>query len=127
MPEFRLMPKCADEAGAFPTYAAQGMGGPARELPEIAGTQVGQLVLLPVTPEVLHRVEFWGISRKTFHPDFTVQAFQVRPHKLAAVCGNAVPYDEKPALHVTLKVFQEIDYLFGLDRTGVEAKVKVQP
>ena len=45
------MPKGADEEGAFPTNAAQGMGGPARELPEIAGAHVGQLVLLPVTPQ----------------------------------------------------------------------------
>jgi len=120
------MPKGADEAGAFPTNAAQAMGGPARELPEIAGAQVGQLVLLPVTPEVLHRVEFWGISRKTFHPDFTVQAFQISPHKLAAVCGYAIPDDEEFTFDVTLKVLQEINHLLGLDRTGVEAKVKVQ-
>ncbi len=41
--------------------------------------------------------------------------------------GHAVPDDEQLALDVTLKVFQEIDYLLGLDRTGVEAKVKVPP
>src|SRR5271156_181586 len=72
LPEFCLMPEGADEAGAFTSDAAQGMGGPAGELPEIAGAQVGQLVLFPITPEVLHRVEFRCIRRETFHPDFTV-------------------------------------------------------
>jgi len=121
------MPEGADEAGAFTADAAQGMGGPSRELPEIAGAQVGQLVLLPVTPEVLHGIKFRGIGRKTFHPDFAMQTFQVRPDESAAVGGHAVPDNEELALNVTLEVFQEIDHLLGLDCTGVESKVKVPP
>src|SRR5271170_7424533 len=84
-------------------------------------------MLFPVTPEVLHRVEFGCIGRKAFHPDFTVQAFQVLPHKLATVCGHAVPNNEQLSSDMTLEVFQEVDHLLGLDRTGVEAKVKVPP
>jgi hypothetical protein len=121
------VPEGADEARAFPADTPQGMGGPAGELPEIAGAQVGQLVLLPVTPKVLHWVEFRGVSWETFYPDFTVQTFQVLTHESAAVGGHTVPDDEQLALDVTLEVFQEIDYLLGLDRTGVEAKVKVPP
>jgi len=121
------MPEGADEAGAFTSDAAQGMGGPAGELPEITGAQVGQLVLFPVTPEILHRVKFWGISRETFHPDFALQAFQVRAHKSAAVSGYAVPDNQELTLDVTLEMLQEIDHLLGLDRTGVEAKIKVPP
>ena len=56
-----------------------------------------------------------------------MQTFQVCPHQLAAVCGHAVPDNEQSAFDVTLQVFQEIDHLLGLDRTGVEAKVKVPP
>ncbi len=41
LPKFSLMPKGADEAGAFTADTAQGMGGPAGELPEIACAQVG--------------------------------------------------------------------------------------
>ena len=84
-------------------------------------------MLFPVTPQVLHWVEFRGISRKTFHPDFALQAFQVRTDKLATVCGHAVPNNEQLSSDMTLEVFQEIDHLLGLDRTGVEAKVKVPP
>ena len=121
------MPEGADETRTFTADAAQGMGGPAGELPQIAGTQVGQLVLLPITPEVLHRVKFRGISWETFHPDFPFQAFQVCAHESAAVGGHAVPDDQQLALDVMLEVFQEVDNLLGLDRTGVEAKVKVPP
>jgi len=56
-----------------------------------------------------------------------MQTFQVVPHQLAAVGCNAVPDDKKFAFDVTLEVFQEIDYLLGFDRAGVEAKVKVPP
>jgi hypothetical protein len=41
--------------------------------------------------------------------------------------GNAIPDNEQLAFDVTLKVLQEIDHLLGLDRTGVESKVKVPP
>ncbi len=121
------MPKGADEARTFATNAAQGMGSPTGELPEVTGAQVGQLVLLPVTPEVLDRVKFRGIGWETFHPDFTVQAFQVRTHELAAVGGHAVPNNEQLSSDMTLEVVQEVDHLLDLDRTGVEAKVKIPP
>jgi hypothetical protein len=84
-------------------------------------------VLLSVSPEVLYRVEFQGISQETFHPDFTVQTFQVLTREAAAVGGHAVPDDEQLAFDVALEVLQEIDHLLGLDRTGVEAKIKVPP
>ena len=84
-------------------------------------------MLLPVSPEVLYWVEFRRISRETFHPDFALQAFQVRPYQLAAVGGYAIPDNEKFTFDVTLQVFQEIDHLLGLNRTGVETKVKVPP
>jgi hypothetical protein len=121
------MPEGADETGAFTADAAQGMGGPAGELPEIASAKVGQLVLFPVTPEVLHRVKFRGIGRKTFHPDFAAQTFEILTHESAAMGCHPVPNNEQLAPHVTLEVLQEVDYLLGLDRTGVEAKIKVPP
>ena len=127
LPKFSLVPKGADEAGTFTSDSTKCMGCPAGEMPEIAGAQVGQLVLFPVSPEVLYWVEFRRISREPFHPDFTMQTFQVCPHQSAAVSGYSVPNDEQLALHVTLKVFQEVDHLLGLDRTGVETKVKVPP
>jgi len=43
------------------------------------------------------------------------------------VGGHAVPDDEQFSFDVTLEVVQEIDHLLGLDRTGVEAKIKVPP
>jgi hypothetical protein len=84
-------------------------------------------MLFPITPKVLHWVEFRGICWEPFYPDFALQAFQVLTHKSAAMGSHAVPDDEQLALNVTLEVFQEIDHLLGLDRTGVEAKVKVPP
>jgi len=56
-----------------------------------------------------------------------MQAFQVRTDELAAMGGHAVPDDKEFTFDVTLEVSQEIDHLLGLDRTGVEAKVKIPP
>ena len=122
-----MVPEGADEARAFTTDTPQGMGSPAGELPEIAGAQIGQLVLFPVPPEVLYRVKFRGIGGDTFHPDFALQAFQVRTHELAAVGGYAIPDDEQLPSDVTLEMFQEIDHLLCPDCTGIEPKIKVPP
>ena len=84
-------------------------------------------MLFPITPEVFDGIEFWGIRRKSFHPDFAMQTFQVRPHQSAAVSGYAVPDDQQLSSDVTLEVFQEVYHLLGLDRAGIEAKVKVPP
>jgi len=43
------------------------------------------------------------------------------------VRSHAVPDNEQLSSDVALEVFQEIDHLLGLDRTGVKAKVKVPP
>ncbi len=84
-------------------------------------------MLFPVTPEVLYRVEFRGISRKTFHPDFSIQIFQVFTSQSASMGGHHVPDNELLAFDVTLKVLQKIDHLLGPDRTGIETKIKVPP
>ena len=53
--EFRLFPKGADQSG--PTaHAAQSVASVNAELSEGLRTEVGQLVLLPVRPEILDRV-----------------------------------------------------------------------
>jgi hypothetical protein len=84
-------------------------------------------MLFPVSPEVLYRVEFRRICRETFHPDFAAQTFQICLYELTAVGGYSIPDDEQLAFDVTLEMLQEIDHLLGLDRAGVEAKVKVSP
>jgi hypothetical protein len=84
-------------------------------------------MLFPVSPEVLYRVEFRRICRETFHPDFAAQTFQICLYELTAVGGYSIPDDEQLAFDVTLEMLQEIDHLLGLDRAGVEAKVKVPP
>jgi hypothetical protein len=56
-----------------------------------------------------------------------MQTFQIRSNRLATMGSYAVPDDEQLAFDVTLQVLQEINHLFGLDRTGVKAKVKVPP
>jgi len=53
--EFRLFPEGADQSG--PTaHAAQSAARLSAELSEVLRTEVGQLVLLPVRPEILDRI-----------------------------------------------------------------------
>ena len=60
--QFRLLPEGGDERRAA-THATKGSATKRAELDEIPGAEVGQLVLLPVAPEVLHRIELGSIGR----------------------------------------------------------------
>ena len=58
-----MSPEAVDE-GLAPTVATKGLSGVERKLEEAFRAEVGQLVLFPVTPEQLDRVEFRGVSGK---------------------------------------------------------------
>src|ERR1700676_5244495 len=53
--EFCLFPEGADQSGPA-AHAAQSAARVSAELSEVLRTEVGQLVLLPVRPEILDRV-----------------------------------------------------------------------
>jgi hypothetical protein len=112
---------------ALAADAAQAMGGPAGELPEVTGAQVGQFMLFPITPEILHRVEFGGVRRETFHPDFAVESGDVLADELAAMDAGPVPDDEQLAGDMALQMAQKLDDPLAGDGSLVEPEVKVPP
>ena len=57
------MPEGADQRWT-PPHATQGTARVMTELGEIARAEVGQFVMLPVAPEVLHRIEFRRVGRQ---------------------------------------------------------------
>ena len=47
-----------DQEGGSPAHAAQRATGVIAELGEVVWAEVGQLVMFPIAPDVLHRIEF---------------------------------------------------------------------
>jgi len=97
------------------------------ELGEIAGTEVGQFVVFPVTPEVLHRVEFRRVTRQPLERQpAPLRAdkfgYQARPMR-----RQSVPHHQQLPRQMTQQVAEEVHHLRGADGGGIEPEVKVPP
>lgn len=58
--QLSLLPEGGDQGGAT-LHGTQTVARAVFELPETAGTEVGQFVMLQLTPDVLGGVEFRGV------------------------------------------------------------------
>ena len=70
------------------------------QLPEISGAEVRQLVLFPVRPQILDRVQFRRIGRQELQPESTALLANEVPYHAAAVAGQPVPDDQQLARNV---------------------------
>jgi hypothetical protein len=77
--------------------------------------------------EILHRVEFGGVRRETFHPDFAVESGNILADELAAMDAGPVPDDEQLAGDMALEMAQKLDDPLAGDGSLVEPEVKVLP
>src|SRR5262249_15862854 len=113
--------------GGPTAHARQGAAGMVAELDEIARTKVGQLVMLPVAPDVLHRIEFGRIGRQLL--DY--QPALVRGEELLdyppAVRRQSVPHHQQLARQVTQQMAEEVDYFRGADGAAIEPEVEIPP
>lgn len=82
-------------------------------------------MLLAVTPDILHRIEFRGISRQALHFDGSGLLGDIVSHQTAAVCRQAIPNDRQLARDMPSQVAQEQDHLGSFDAPGKELKVEV--
>ena len=107
-PKLSLFPERNDEAVAFASDAAQAVGRPARETPQVSGAEVGQFMLLPVGPEILHGVKFGRIGWQTAGEDCALQRFEVLADGGGTMDGRAIPDDQQLARQMTLQMTKEL-------------------
>lgn len=95
------------------------------ELFEVPGTEVGQFVLFPVTPEEPDGVELRNVPGQVFDLDQGVFGGKELGHQVTSVRGRAIPDDEQLSADVSHQVLQEEDDLRTFDRAGEEPEVEV--
>jgi hypothetical protein len=79
--------------GGVAAHAAQSLTGPSAELTEVVGAEVGQLVMFPVAPDVLHRIEFGRVGRQVCELDPTPLLGDKLSDQPAAMGFGATPGD----------------------------------
>src|SRR6266851_5372082 len=82
-------------------------------------------MLLPVTPDVLDRVELRRVGRKIGSVNPTLQGGNVVLHQPAAMAGQAIPHDQQGLVQVAHQGRKKIHDLFLLDAPGIDSKVEV--
>ena len=83
-------------------------------------------MLLPVAPDVFHRIQFGSVGGKILDLDSAVELVDIVAHETAAVGRQAVPDQKQRLANVLHERLQKIDDLRTLDRTSVQPEIETQ-
>src|SRR5438477_1862378 len=124
-PERSLFPEGSDESVAA-AHATQGAPCSLAELPIICRTNIRKFVLLPVAPDVFHRIQFGSVGGKILDLDSAVELVDIVAHETAAVGRQTVPDQKQRLANVLHERLQKIDDLRTLYRTSVQPEIETQ-
>jgi hypothetical protein len=120
-----LFPEGSDEG--FAALGSLELGaGKSAEFGEIFRTEVWHVVLLPMGPQVLDRIELWRVGREEFKLYVAAFALDVVGDLAAAMGLQTIPNDEEPAgSEMAPKIFEKGDDLGRADGAFDELEVDV--
>lgn len=81
-------------------------------------------MLLAVTPDIFHRVEFWSVSGKILQVDLTIQAGHKVTYCPATMHRQPIPNDQQLGANMSLEMFQELDQLRRFDASGKQSEIE---
>ncbi len=120
-----MFPEGGDESSASLGALEPGASDGAKFV-EISGTEVRQLMLFPMSPEVLHGIELGRIGRQEFQLDVAALGFDPVADQTAAMGLQPVPDDQQFAPGEMLaEAFEESDNLGCADGTFDQLEVDV--
>src|SRR5882724_7769085 len=122
--QFGLLPERGDELRSA-LHRLEPVACEAADFANSVHTQIGQLALLHVAPEVLDRVEFRRVGGQSFQDEVPVERFDVVLDEATAVRRQAVPDDEQLAANLLGQSLQEFDELRAADRTGMQSEIEI--
>jgi|SRR4026207_934507 len=95
------------------------------EVKEILRTEVWQLMLFPVPPQIFHRVELGRIGRKELDGQPILDAPDKLTNHPATMTSKPVPYHQDLPLDMAQQVLQKLHHLGTANRAGKQTKVKL--
>jgi hypothetical protein len=93
---------------------------------DIVGDIVGQVSVLGLRPDVLHRIEVGSIGRQPLHAEPRRVRFLQLPRR-CPMHGPAITDKDESASHVTMDVAKELNHVFGVRIVVQELAVKIEP
>src|SRR6266481_6134689 len=97
------------------------------ELAERLRAEVREFMVLPVAPDVLHRIQLGRVAGELLQGESAALCGDVVPDDAAAVRGQAVPDHEQLAPEMALEMREELDDLRAFDGPWEQPEVEVPP
>src|SRR4051794_2244191 len=95
------------------------------KLGKVLGAEVRQLVLLPMRPQELDRIELGGIARQLLNLNRALRRVDVISHNSAAVCRQPIPDHQQLALDLPAQLTQKLDHSGTIERARNEFEVEI--
>src|SRR6202035_4158308 len=97
------------------------------ELSEVMGAEVRQLMMFPIAPDVLYRIEFGGVARQPLDREPTALHAEKFADQPRPMCRKPVPDHHQLAGQMTQQVTEEVDDLRCANGRRIEPEVKTPP
>src|SRR3990172_3964347 len=113
--------------GATAPHPAQRLACLTTQLAERLGAEIGKCMVLPVPPQIFHRIEFRGVGRQKLQNQPALLLIDEQVNLPAAMTWESIPDDQQLPGQMAQQMAEEIDHLRTSDRARIEPKIKVVP
>ena len=97
------------------------------QFPEAFGTEVRQFVMLPVRPQILHRIQFRSIGGQELQPDAPALLAHEVPDQTAAMALQPIPHHQQLAGNVAQQMGEKLDHLRTANAARKQSEIEVPP
>lgn len=119
--QLSLLPAGSDD-GAAPLSGFELAAGAVAKFGHGFWAEVRQGMALKPSPQIFHRIKFWGVAGKELQGDGAIGGVDVVAHQTAAMRFGAIQHDEQPPAVVGFECFEKFEDLFFTHRAFIQAK-----
>ena len=91
------------------------------------GTEVGQLVVFPIAPQIFDRIELGSVGREILEVNLAVLRADEVLDESTPVLAQAVPDDQQFVRQRSLQAREKVDHLRTADRARIQTEVEIPP
>lgn len=124
--QLSLFPKCSNQCWE-PSHPPQCFSGMLAELNQVLGTEMREIMLFPMPPDIFHRIELRRIGWKKLNLPLPRGFVHKIPDQAASMASKPIPDDEKITRDMVHKMREELDDLRTSDCARKQSKVKGPP
>jgi hypothetical protein len=123
-PQFSLLPEGCDQTGPT-SHPPQCPTCHEAQLPPVFGTEIRQLVLLEVAPDVFGRVQFGRVGRQVLQGNSLAQRADEVMDLPTAVDAGPIPDNQQSPRQLSQQMTQKLNHLGAADGAVEELKIEV--